>query len=131
MSTWRIQRWRSPYSYSFMARSGDAPSAGAMDDEIGQPAQGLGRLAEVIQRRRAGRVQLVAAPLRLLEPEQPGPGGLVVAGVGPCRLADHLRLALHVEDVVADLEGEAQALGESGQCVAGLVARVVRQQGRG
>src|SRR6056297_2099890 len=122
MSTWRIQRWRSPFW--FMARSGDASSAGAMDDEVGQPAQGLRRLAEVVERRRARSVELVAAALGLVETEQAGPGGLVVAGVGARRLADHLGFALHVQDVVADLEREAQAFGESGQRVVRLVARV-------
>src|SRR5204862_6806132 len=56
------------------------------------------------------------APLSLREPaafvetEERRVGRLVAGGVRAARLADHLGRALHVEDVVADLEREADGV---------------------
>ena len=84
------------------------------------------------------RIDCVAAQLfrqraRFGETEDGGVGGLVLRGIGTLRLADDRGVALDVQDIVADLEGEADGVAVMQQridaCAVAFAGCTVSQQG--
>ena len=105
-------------------------SALAGDHEVGHPAQGVGLGAEHVEM----RVRLVAQQARLraraIQPQDRHEGRLAGRGVGADRLAGLGRVALGVQQIVDDLEGEAEIVGIGDERVA-LLRRGMAEDGAG
>ena len=78
------------------------------DGEIGGGAQQVGAGAEIGERRRRPARQGLGALPRARRSEKRHQRRLAGAGVLACRLAQRRRVAFEVEQVVGDLEGEAE-----------------------
>src|SRR5882672_8955777 len=63
-----------------------------------------------------------------LQAEYAGVAGLAAGGIGAGALAEHGRLAGHIEDVVLDLKGQADFIAVTAQGVADLVSHRARRQ---
>src|ERR1700746_1462772 len=83
-----------------------ARSARPVDDEVGELHQRGASAAERSERGDAVVAQLPRPCARVLEPDGAGVSRLGMRGIGTGRLAEHCRIALDIENVVLDLEGE-------------------------
>src|SRR5690606_20727390 len=94
-----------------------------LQNEVAEPLEAFSAPAERPQGRHRAGVNLVRPPLRALEPEDRRVGRLVVGAVAARALAERRRVLLDLEQVVSDLEDEADVAREDVE----LAALGVRQ----
>ena len=89
-----------------------APSCLALDDELGEFAQGVGFAAKTRQGEQALGKQFVGGGACTLQPEQADIGGFARHCIFATGLAQCGGAAFHVQDVVNHLKGQAEVFAK-------------------
>src|SRR5690606_35879116 len=105
----------------------------ALQDEVAEPHEAFAALAERRERAHRARVDLVRTLPRAVEAEDRRVGRLVVRAVAARALAERRRILLDLEEIVADLEHEADVAREDVEPAAlgvGELAELARHHDR-